>query len=330
MFMKTTKSPRRVLVEAHQIAEAALAPYSHRFSPKIYTQHQLFACLVLKDFYDLTYRGIVGLLKDCADLTGAIGLESIPHFTTLQKAADRLLLSRFFRRLLDATVRSSQKRRVLRRRSRLAAMDTSGFESHHTSRYYAKRRKTTAKHGRKRRVVYRRYPKLGIVCDAESHLILAARANQGPQPDFGDFEPLLREARSRVGMKTLAADAGFDSEPNHQLARDELGIQSLIPPSHGRAAKGEPTGRYRKQMKRHLHHSRYGQRWQVETVYSMIKRLSGEVVNARTYWRRCRLLLLKTLTHNISILAKGIGFLLGTPDPFPNFHAAKRIQALIV
>ncbi len=56
--------------------------------------------------------------------------------------------------------------------------------------------------------------------------------------------------------------------------------------------------------------SRYGQRWQVETVNSMLKRLSGEVVNARTYWRRCRLLLLKTLTHNIRILRRLIGFLL--------------------
>ncbi len=312
--MKTTKSPRRVLVEAHHIAEAALPPFAHRFSPQIYTQHQLFACLVLKDFYDLTYRAVVALLEDCTDLSKAIGLESIPHFTTLQKAADRLLVSRFFRRLLDATVRTAQQRRVVRRRCRLAAMDTSGFESRHISRYYAQRRKTTGKHGRTRRVVYRRYPKLGIACDTESHFVLAARASQGPQPDFGDFEPLLREALARIGVKTMLADAGFDSEPNHELARDKLGIQTLIPATHGRPAQGEPTGRYRRAMKRHLRQSRYGQRWQVETVYSMMKRLSGEVVNARSYWRRCRLLLLKTITHNITILAKWIAFLLSTPD----------------
>jgi Transposase DDE domain len=314
--MKTTKSPRRVLVEAHRIAEAALAPYSHQYSPKVYTQHQLFACLVLKDFYDLTYRGVVALLKDCADLTEAIGLESIPHYTTLEKAANRLLVSRLFRRLLDATVHAARKRRILLQRPRLVAMDTSGFESRHVSRYYAHRRKTTGKHGRKRRVVCRHYPKLGLVCDTQSHFILAARASQGPQPDFGDFEPLLREAYDRARPRSVAADAGFDSEPNHELSRDALGIQSLIPASHGRPGTGEPTGRYRKQMKRHLHESRYGQRWQAETVNSMIKRLSGEVVNARTYWRRCRLLLLKTLTHNISILKRHVGFLLSIPDTF--------------
>ena len=314
--MRTSKSPKRVLVEALKVAEEALPAYSHRFSPKKFTLHQLFACLVLKDFYDLTYRGTMGLLTDGDSLAAAIGLTKIPHWTTLQKAADRLLLSRSFRRLLSVTVERAKRATIIRGRVRLAAADTSGFESRHTSRYYAQRRKTTGKDGRQRRVVYRRYPKLGVTCDAESHFILAARASQGPQPDFGDFEPLVRAAQARVGLKTIAADAGFDSEANHELARDELGIQSLIPAEHGRPGLREPAGRYRRQMKRHLRESRYGQRWQVETVYSMIKRLSGEVVNARTYWRRCRLLLLKTLTHNISILRQSIGFLLSKSERF--------------
>jgi hypothetical protein len=308
--VKTSKSPKGVLIEALRVAEASLPAYSHPCSPKTFTQHQLFACLVLKDFYNLTYRGVVGLLADSDSLAAAIGLKWVPHFTTLQKACDRLLPAASFRRLLTATVRRAQKRKVLRRCCHLAAMDTSGFEARHTSRYYAHRRKVTEKSGRQRRVAYRHFPKLGLVCDTRSHFILAARASQGPQPDFGDFKPLLREAHARLQLKAVAADAGFDSEANHELARDALGIQTLIPAQHGRPAQGEPMGRYRRQMKRHLSQSRYGQRWQIETVNSMIKRLSGEVVNARTYCRRCKLLLLKTLTHNISILARLLSFLL--------------------
>lgn len=315
--MKTSKSPKRVLREALAVAEASLPAYSHRFSPKVFTQHQLFACLVLRDFYNLTYRGTVGLLADADSLCAAIGLKRAPHFTTLQKAADRLLVQKSFRRLITATVQRARKAKILGRgRVRLAAVDTSGFEARHTSRYYAWRRKRLGKHGRKRAVSYRRFPKLGVVCDTASHFCLAARASQGPRPDFGDFRPLVVEAQARVGVKTIAADAGFDSEANHVFARDELGIQSLIPAEHGRPGKGEPAGRYRKQMKRHLHESRYGQRWQVETIYSMIKRLSGEVVDARTYWRRCRLLLLKVLTHNISILRQLVGFLLSISHGF--------------
>jgi hypothetical protein len=35
----------------------ALLLYSHRNSPKKFTQHQLFACLVLKNFLRTDYRG---------------------------------------------------------------------------------------------------------------------------------------------------------------------------------------------------------------------------------------------------------------------------------
>jgi len=151
----------------------------------------------------------------------------------------------------------------------LAAIDTSGFEARHTSRYYAAwRRKKVEKQGRKCAVSYRRCPTLGGACDTTSHFCLAARASQGPRPDFGDFRPLVVEAQARAGVKAVAADAGFDSEANHRLDRDELGIHSLIPAQHGRPPAGEPADRYRKQMKRHLHESRYGQRWQVETVFT--------------------------------------------------------------
>ena len=47
----------------------------------------------------------------------------------------------------------------------------------------------------------------------------------------------------------------------------------------------------------------YGQRWQVETVNSMLKRLLGSALRAATYWSRCREMALKVLTLNIMILA---------------------------
>jgi hypothetical protein len=89
--MMTSKSPRKVLQVAHAAAKQALQPYAHRYSPKKFTQHQLFACLVLKEFLKLDYRGVWQLLCDTPDLCGVIELREVPHWTTLQKAADRLL-----------------------------------------------------------------------------------------------------------------------------------------------------------------------------------------------------------------------------------------------
>ncbi len=87
----TSKSPKRVLKTAYAVVQRALPAYSPRFSPKKFTQHQLFACLVLKEFLKTDYRGLVNFLADCASLRAAIELEHVPHFTTVQKAADRLL-----------------------------------------------------------------------------------------------------------------------------------------------------------------------------------------------------------------------------------------------
>lgn len=41
-----------------------------------------------------------------------------------------------------------------------------------------------------------------------------------------------------------------------------------------------------------------GQRWQVETVNRMIKRLLGSALRARLYWQHCREITLRALTFN--------------------------------
>jgi len=89
--MKTTKSPKRILEMGLACAERALPRFAHRYSPKKFTQHQLFACLGLKEFLKLDYRGVRQLLIDSPDLCRTIQLHEVPHWTTLQKAADRLL-----------------------------------------------------------------------------------------------------------------------------------------------------------------------------------------------------------------------------------------------
>lgn len=100
MMYKTSKSPRKVLLTALAIAGEALPAYSHEFSPRKFTQHQLFAILALKEFLRCDYRKVVALLQDCPELREAIGLGEVPHFTTLQKASRRMLASDNIRALL--------------------------------------------------------------------------------------------------------------------------------------------------------------------------------------------------------------------------------------
>lgn len=86
-----TKSPVRLAKKALEVAQQALPRYSNRFSRRDFTQHQLFAILVLRQFLKTDYRGIVEMLKDFSDLRRALKLRKVPHYSTLWYAQERLL-----------------------------------------------------------------------------------------------------------------------------------------------------------------------------------------------------------------------------------------------
>ena len=256
-----------MLLAALATAERALPLYSHRHSPKKFTQHQLFACLVLKSFLKTDYRGVVAHLADCPSLVETLGLKQVPHFTTLQKAARRLLTSGPARRLLDATVREHMGRK---RRVKRSAIDSTGLESSAASGYFVRRRSRVAEPWKT--VVYHRYPKLGVVCDVEMPFRSCLHAGRGPRPDVDEFRPLVADALTRVLLSQMAADAGYDSEPNHRFARDEHRVRSIIPAKHGRPTTKPARGHYRRLMQTRFDTAAYRDRVQVETVISMIKR----------------------------------------------------------
>jgi hypothetical protein len=310
----TCKSPRRVFLFAYLVGHLVFRDYSHKYSPKKFTQPQLFACLVLKEFLRLDYRKLAALLKDCPELAAAIDLTTVPHFTTFQKAADRLLLVVDVRKLLEATLDVARVQGRLKSRCELAALDGTGFEAHHVSHYFVRRR---AKGGKSQQeTTYRRFPKAGVVCDCKSHLILSITPGRGPAPDVPHFREALDDALSRMPITTLVADAGYDVEHVHEYAREECGVNTFIPPLIGRPTKKKPSGYWRRRMASRLHLTRYGQRWQVETVNSMLKRLMGSALRARRYHSQSRELCLRAITLNVMILRRDGVFYRACQEPF--------------
>ena len=86
-----TKSAVRLAREALVVGQTALPAYSSRFSRHDYTQPQLFALLTLKQFLKTDYRGGVALVAEWAELRRALGLKTVPHYSTLCYAERRLL-----------------------------------------------------------------------------------------------------------------------------------------------------------------------------------------------------------------------------------------------
>lgn len=248
---------------AYRIGQARLPKYSHSCSPRTYTQPQLFACLVLKEFLRLDYRKLVALLKDAPELARTVELDLIPHFTTFHKAAQRLLRSKQVDRLLSETVDRALRTHLLKKRVKLAAIDGTGFETRHISSYFVKRRERACKTGYQT-TTYTRYPYANLVCDCRSHVILAVVTGRGPGADIPYFQPALKQTAARISVGTMLADAGYDSEAAHVFAREECGMRTLIPPIRGRPTKKRPSGRWRCVMATRFNKKKYGQRWQVE------------------------------------------------------------------
>ena len=298
--MKTSKSPNAVAFVAYATAKRSLPPYLHLKRPKKFTQHQLVACLVLKEFFTTDYRGIVEILEDSSNIKKILQLSEVPHYTTLQKASQRLAKKDTLDKLIKEILQVAVKAKIMKKNIRLSAIDGTGFESHHISAYFVKRKAKGEE--RYQMTTYTRYPKVGIVIDSDTHMILSGVPERGPYPDIVHFEKAIREAEKNIHSKILTADAGYDSEKSHTFAREEHNIRTIIPPRIGRQTSKLPSGKWRKIMATRFNKYLYGQRWQVETVNSMLKRNLGSFLRARTYWSQCREMMLRLFTHNIMIV----------------------------
>ena len=89
--LRVAREALRVAREALGVGRAALPVYGSRFSRHDYTQPQLFALLVLKQFLRTDYRGLVAFVAEWRELRHALGLAKVPHYSTLAHAARRLL-----------------------------------------------------------------------------------------------------------------------------------------------------------------------------------------------------------------------------------------------
>jgi len=88
---KTTKDPIALARAALKAGKAAFPDYSCPKSPHKFTQPQLFALLVLKQFFKRDYRSTVTWVARWSDLREALGLTGVPHYSTLCYAERRLL-----------------------------------------------------------------------------------------------------------------------------------------------------------------------------------------------------------------------------------------------
>jgi len=84
-----TKSAVRLAREALTIGRAALPSFSSRFSRHDFTQPQLFALLLLRQFLRTDYRGVVAWLAEWGELRRGNGGETLTLRATKESSSSR-------------------------------------------------------------------------------------------------------------------------------------------------------------------------------------------------------------------------------------------------
>jgi hypothetical protein len=234
---------------------------------------------VLKTYLRTTYRGVTEQLVLMPAVREAIGLRQIPHWTTLQKFADRADLL-------------TQVDRCLKRLGREAlagsrgegAMDSAGVETGSASAHFVTRA------GKKRGKLV----KLSIVALCGIIMQVALVVGWGPGSDHAEAQTLARKAAKVFTPTTLWCDKGYDSEAFHEHCWETWGTISYAPArtgSTGTVLTGERRWMMRKKW------PGYGHRWHIESMNSAMKRTVGSTLGARKERTLFHEAALKVLTY---------------------------------
>lgn len=310
---EATQKSNRLLVFAEtalSVAQQVLPDRASKFAPGIFTQPQLLACLLVKEYLHLDYRATEELLQLSDGLCQALSLTRVPDHSMLWWFMRHKLTAEIVQDALKETVRrveppapSKEGNGSTATPTRVVALDSTGLWLSYSSRYFQWRSK--------RDRGQRGWLKWAIALWVGPQLVLAQRVRPGPCGDFADLVPLASAAHEVLSFDRLLADAGYDSEANHRFCREELGVHSLIKAKSRRSKTVVARTPYRSEMCRVLDKESGDpallaadrQRWKVETVMSVTKHKLGEALSARRDEMQERQALLRGVVYNLHRLA---------------------------
>ena len=277
---------------AWQVARAVLPPYRTPFSKHHFTQPQLLAILCLMRYEDWTFREAEVRLREHGELSAALGLRSVPDFTTLYRFLKRREEARLARAVGETVRRWGRVWPGGRKRTRVA-VDATGLASGAVSTFFVRRRHH---HGQK--PLPWRYGRKGVVAvDWDRQCVLAQMARRGPWNDCGSLPAVVQTASQHTRIGWVLADAEFDRERNHTYIRQRLRAQSVLP-----AKRGKKTWRLRgvrAEMRRAFPRCLYRHRALIESVFSSVKRKLSARAPGRLLPMQQRQALLLGLSFNL-------------------------------
>lgn len=213
-----------------------------------------------------TFRGLIEILEASESLRKRIGLQRMPHYSTLKKFADRSSVQEISNAMLLEIVQQFDGDSPEE-----AAIDSTGMETTSASAHYRTR------NGKRRQ----KYVKLSVCVMAGSLLPSSVVASWGQHNDKAEASEVLAEAGTVIQPERLFADA----EWVHEFCREQWQVESAIKPAVHRA-DGQQNGKYRLQMtEQTLDDKIYKRRLLVDSFMSGLTRTTGSALAAGTCGR---------------------------------------------
>src|ERR1700726_710809 len=214
---------------ALQVSRAVLPRYRSRFSKHQFNQPQLLAILCLMRYEDWTFREAEVRLGEHRELRQALGLVSVPDFTTLYRFLQRLDDQTIDRAVGESVRRLRGTRRKGRRRARVA-VDATGLAQGAVSTFFVRR---MHHHGQKP-LPWRHWLKWVAAVELDQQFVLSQLVRRGLWNDCANLPALVAAASEQTRIGLVLADAEFDSQRNHTYIRKCLEARSVIPAKRGK------------------------------------------------------------------------------------------------
>jgi|AntRauTorckE6833_2_1112554.scaffolds.fasta_scaffold33516_1 hypothetical protein len=253
--------------------------HTNYYGPKIYTDLQRLALLILRTRCGYTYKRFCDEYLPESNWPRKLGLQELPSSASVWRWSQRFDMS-FLRKLNDQL--------LLDEKPEVLAIDGTGLDADSKTAHYAQRIHAPMKKG----------PKLDIIVDTDTLLVHDWSVLIKPRHDAYVAKRLLnRTAHSAV---LILADKGYDSEGLYRICY-EKGNRLWAPIKNAPYSDKPPKklGRYKK----HSHKQETVDYHRRNLVESTIRSIKNRVraLRARQHFMKKRELALHILVRNIEI-----------------------------
>ena len=286
-----------------------ISKYHFKFGPRIYTQHQFVALLILYAKSGKSLRKFVQHLYE----------SKWPEWLKLKEIPSKSSIHRHFERIGLTIIRTLNLVITKITETLHYAIDATGIDSYHASKHYEKRIGRT----------HKPYLKLTIIGQTtKPFLIEDFNITDKHCNDMKHAKPLLKRFKRK--NKIVFADKGYDSELLHELTHSSKNF--LYCPIRDFKVK-RPKGKFRRKIDEIFNEDIYHERNKIETIMFLIKH-KGITIRAKKRLNKIKELAWKLLSYNIERMAitfRRMFFLISRDSTvFMNFKSILEIYLLYI